>query len=141
MRIMNPYLVETFVETTGSHHDVTDDFGNTDGVVSTVLKPLNTTWKHVKAKTPSESNEKIKSMINHDEIGKISDENGLRDKLIVLGSRLTNKSSEPECVDWAFRNSITLRNEKTVGEWWKSLKYPSRLACYNYVNSKQFKKY
>ena len=84
---MNPYLVETFVKTTGTHHNVTDDFGNTDGVASFVLKPLNTTWKHVKAKTPSESNEKIKSMINHDEIGKISDENGLRDKLIVLGSR------------------------------------------------------
>ena len=61
---MNPYLVETFVKTTGSQHNVTDDFGNTDGFVSTVLTPVNTTLKHVKAKF---SSKEIKLMINRSE--------------------------------------------------------------------------
>lgn len=34
MRMMNPYLVETFVKTTGSHHNVTNDFGNTSTLFS-----------------------------------------------------------------------------------------------------------
>ena len=139
MRIMNPYLVETFVKTTGTHHNVTDDFGNTDGVASVVLKPLNTTWKHVKAKF---SSKQIKSLINHENIDDIQDKR-LINKLAMLGSYLTEKPNKPnerpEYVEWANTNSVTLRNDRSYHEWWRKLNFESRLACYNFVMSKKFK--
>ena len=136
---MNPYLVETFVKTTGSHQNVTDDFGNTDGFISTVLTPVNTTLKHVKAKF---SSKEIKQLINHDNINDISDK-ALTKKLVNLSFYLKRKNRKlndhPEYVDWANTNSVTLRNDKGYEEWWKKLNYESRLACYHFVNSKDFK--
>lgn len=136
---MNPYLVETFVKTTGSHHNVTDNFGNTDGFVSTVLTPVNTTLKHVKAN--SNKDDDLFNELMHD-LEQIKQQNTtLWYNLVKLGARLKKtNSSSPNDVAWANTNSITLRNNENVNIWWQSLKWPSRLLCYDYVNSKNFKK-
>jgi hypothetical protein len=120
MRIMNPYLVETFVKTTGTQQDII--LQNTDHWTGKWGNAILMPWKL-----------QVPDFIH------LSDDDAA--KIIRLAEYLnksnSNISSYAKHVEWARNNKIK-RGEPSQNHetWWNSLWQPDRLACLEYARKK-----
>ena len=143
--MMNPYLVETFVKTTGSHHNVTNDFGNTSMFSWSKQNTQNNTDE--KPITGYKYGEKPNTDIKYDAVrveklleldlaGIKKEDFDLWFELCDLARslRLTRvtKDYSPD-KKWAKRNKIGIFFQNSEDNWWQSLQPQSRLACYRYL--------
>ena len=140
MRIMNPYLVETFVKTTGSHQNVTDDFGNTDGPLSVTedfalqsTETLSGLWE--KQMIARKHNQQVKNGAaevpnNWDSISNQI----VKKKLEILASWLTigGKDAHGGYIMWANKLHINLPEiGQKLNTWWSQMNQKSRIALWH----------
>lgn len=161
MRIMNPYLVEifvkttndfgntsminsslveTFVKTTSSHHNITNNFGNTS------INWFSWPKRYTQSNTDEKPNTGIKYDAVHVEnllkldLAEIRKQDHslwfhLCDLARSLRLKRVTKDYSPD-KKWAKKNGIGEFFQDTEDAWWKSLKPQSRLACYEYIRGK-----
>ena len=123
---MNPYLVET----TGTHHDVTEDFALQD------TETLSGLWE--KQMIARKHNQQVKNNVaqevpsNWDSISNPTD----KKKLENLAARLTigGKDANGGCIMWANKLHINLpKIGQKPNTWWSQMNQKSRIALWHYT--------